>query len=199
MTAREILDGYQRRGNCSFAGCERSHYALGLCQKHYNKRRYVEQHGKRGPRRYLRGDDWYRSRIDAGRDPVIAPGTHIRLPELGPTPLLVGLDDAEVQEMADREADTEDEALARVAASDIRNALCRLPERYRVVLELRFGLTDDGEELSLEDVGRELRITRERVRQIQKKALEDVRRVLLGESAKGWFREAGSKVWIEDR
>jgi hypothetical protein len=45
----------------------------------------------------------------------------------------------------------------------------RLPERERRVLELRFGF--DGEPTSLEQIGRELKISRERVRQVERDAL----------------------------
>jgi RNA polymerase sigma factor (sigma-70 family) len=44
-----------------------------------------------------------------------------------------------------------------------------LPERERRLIELRFGL--DGEPHSLENIGRELGITRERVRQLEREAL----------------------------
>jgi RNA polymerase primary sigma factor len=49
-----------------------------------------------------------------------------------------------------------------------------LNERERTVLELRFGLKD-GYERTLEEVGRKLNVTRERVRQIEAKALKKLR------------------------
>ncbi len=51
----------------------------------------------------------------------------------------------------------------------VRRALARLPERERRLLELRFGI--GGEAASLETIGRELGISRERVRQVEQDAL----------------------------
>jgi RNA polymerase sigma factor (sigma-70 family) len=47
--------------------------------------------------------------------------------------------------------------------------VARLPERERRIIELRFGF--DGEMMQLEAIGRELGITRERVRQLEREAL----------------------------
>jgi RNA polymerase primary sigma factor len=66
---------------------------------------------------------------------------------------------------------TEEEASASLRNEAVRRALDSLPERERRVLELRFGFGDDGEPTSLEQIGRELGITRERVRQLETKAL----------------------------
>jgi RNA polymerase primary sigma factor len=52
----------------------------------------------------------------------------------------------------------------------LREALDDLPERERQIIELRFGMKDDRPR-TLEEVGREFDITRERVRQIQMKTL----------------------------
>jgi RNA polymerase primary sigma factor len=52
--------------------------------------------------------------------------------------------------------------------------LAGLSERERMVLELRFGLKD-GYERTLEEVGKQLHVTRERVRQIEAKALKKLR------------------------
>ena len=52
----------------------------------------------------------------------------------------------------------------------LREALDELPERERQIIELRFGMKDDRPR-TLEEVGREFDITRERVRQIQMKTL----------------------------
>ena len=56
----------------------------------------------------------------------------------------------------------------------LREALDELPERERQIIELRFGMRDDRPR-TLEEVGREFDITRERVRQIQMKTLNLLR------------------------
>ena len=65
--------------------------------------------------------------------------------------------------------DPEAEASEALRARSVRDAVRRLPERERRVLELRFGF--DGEPTSLEQIGRELKISRERVRQVERDAL----------------------------
>ena len=54
------------------------------------------------------------------------------------------------------------------------DALDNLTDREKLVLRLRFGL-DDGETRTLEEVGREFHVTRERIRQIEAKALRKLR------------------------
>src|ERR687884_206589 len=58
--------------------------------------------------------------------------------------------------------------------SHLREALDELPERERQIIVLRFGMKDDRPR-TLEEVGREFDITRERVRQIQMKTLNLLR------------------------
>ena len=59
----------------------------------------------------------------------------------------------------------------------VRAAMARLPERERKVLELRFGF-DDGEGASLEQIGRKLDLTRERIRQLEASALSGLEKLL---------------------
>jgi RNA polymerase primary sigma factor len=47
-----------------------------------------------------------------------------------------------------------------------------LPERERVVVKLRYGMNGDPDPKSLEEIGRTLGLTRERVRQIEARALQ---------------------------
>jgi len=54
------------------------------------------------------------------------------------------------------------------------DVLCSLTERERRVLELRFGL-GDGYSRTLEEVGKQFKVTRERIRQIEAKALRKMR------------------------
>jgi RNA polymerase primary sigma factor len=56
----------------------------------------------------------------------------------------------------------------------VRDVLASLTPREREVLELRFGLEDDRSR-TLEEVGREFQVTRERIRQIEAKALRKLR------------------------
>jgi RNA polymerase primary sigma factor len=71
---------------------------------------------------------------------------------------------------ADREAaDPFDEAEESLRKQGIRRALDALPERERRILELRFGF--EGEPWTLEAIGHELDLTRERVRQLEGQAL----------------------------
>jgi RNA polymerase primary sigma factor len=56
----------------------------------------------------------------------------------------------------------------------LEQALARLDERERMVIKLRKGLVD-GREHTLEEVGQYLRVTRERVRQIETKALRKLK------------------------
>jgi RNA polymerase primary sigma factor len=56
----------------------------------------------------------------------------------------------------------------------VRRACKALDDRERAVIELRFGL-GDTEEMTLEEIGRQFNLTRERIRQIEKKALNKLR------------------------
>ncbi len=56
----------------------------------------------------------------------------------------------------------------------IGDVLCSLNERERQVLEMRFGIRD-GNARTLEEVGQQFRVTRERIRQIEAKALRKMR------------------------
>jgi RNA polymerase sigma factor (sigma-70 family) len=68
----------------------------------------------------------------------------------------------------------EDEAADSLLYQQIREVMNTLPEREKRVIELRFGL-DNGTGRTLEQVSQEMGITRERVRQIELKALKILR------------------------
>jgi RNA polymerase primary sigma factor len=68
----------------------------------------------------------------------------------------------------------EDATNIELMKEDIQTILATLSSRERTIINLRFGL-DDGRSRTLEEVGQELRITRERVRQIEKKAIKRLR------------------------
>ena len=67
-----------------------------------------------------------------------------------------------------------DTAAREMLRDQIQRALSELPDREREVLELRFGLTD-GKDHTLEEVSRYFDVTRERIRQIEAKALRKLR------------------------
>ncbi len=74
----------------------------------------------------------------------------------------------------DKEPGPMQAANRQLLKEQIRSALGVLSDREREVLELRFGLVD-GEDHTLEEVGRHFGVTRERIRQIEAKALRKLR------------------------
>lgn len=68
-------------------------------------------------------------------------------------------------------AETTDRSLLR---EEVYRVLNNLTQREREVIELRFGLIDDQDH-TLEEVGRRLKVTRERVRQIEERAIRKLR------------------------
>ena len=68
----------------------------------------------------------------------------------------------------------EDLAVRSRMAADVEAAMAPLTDREREVLRLRFGLGLDRE-MTLVEIGRRLSLTRERVRQIEAKALAKLR------------------------
>ena len=67
-----------------------------------------------------------------------------------------------------------DSASREMLKEQVRSALNILTERERQVLEMRYGLKD-GQDHTLEEVGRHFQVTRERIRQIESKALRKLR------------------------
>jgi RNA polymerase primary sigma factor len=68
-------------------------------------------------------------------------------------------------------ADSTDRAMLR---EEVRRVLSNLTPRERQVIALRFGLVDDHDH-TLEEVGKKLKVTRERVRQIEERAIRKLR------------------------
>ena len=79
----------------------------------------------------------------------------------------VGLGDIIIDEEVDLEKDTETQLMRR----DLQSALRNLPEREANILRMRFGLNGANQEYTLEELGERLGLSRERVRQIEKQAL----------------------------
>ena len=89
---------------------------------------------------------------------------------------VVGDEDAELVDfLADRTAEAPaDAAIAAMETRELRDVLNTLTGREQRVLELRFGL-DGQRPRTLDEVGREFSVTRERIRQIEAKALSKLR------------------------
>lgn len=75
----------------------------------------------------------------------------------------------------DTVASPDQEASRRILAEQMKEILDELSPKERKILEMRNGLTDSGICYTLEEVGREFGVTRERIRQIEAKALERIR------------------------
>jgi RNA polymerase primary sigma factor len=73
-------------------------------------------------------------------------------------------------------ADVEEEVVVGLSEDALRSAIERLPEREKHVIKLRYGMNGDRDPMSLEMIGREMGLTRERVRQIETQALERLAR-----------------------
>lgn len=91
----------------------------------------------------------------------------------------------------DRSADPFDEVCHRDTARAIREWVGVLEGRQRLVIELRFGLKN-GVAMTLEQVGKEIGVSREYVRQLEVKALDNMRRYLgrYGDLAPLWVGES---------
>jgi RNA polymerase primary sigma factor len=66
----------------------------------------------------------------------------------------------------------EEELTVSLVEDTLRQAISELPDRERLVVQLRYGLNGDGDPQSLDTIGKRLGLTRERVRQIEAEALE---------------------------
>jgi RNA polymerase primary sigma factor len=78
--------------------------------------------------------------------------------------------------VATDKADVEEEVVVGLSDHLLRSAVSKLPDREQQVIKLRYGLNGDQDPKSLEMIGREMGLTRERVRQIETHALERLAR-----------------------
>jgi RNA polymerase primary sigma factor len=79
-----------------------------------------------------------------------------------------------------------DTAAQQLMREQIDGVLARLPERERKIIQLRYGL-NDGRYRTLEEVGREFGITRERIRQIESKVLKKLRHPSYGQTLRSYL------------
>ncbi|NTV99953.1 MAG: RNA polymerase sigma factor RpoD [Oscillochloris sp.] len=86
----------------------------------------------------------------------------------------------------DRISTPSEAAAASMLREQIEEVLQKLPERERKIIQLRYGLKD-GRYRTLEEVGVEFGITRERIRQIEAVALRKLRHPHLGKKLRGYL------------
>jgi RNA polymerase sigma factor RpoD-like protein len=79
-------------------------------------------------------------------------------------------------------------ASGELLKEQLRTALGELSKREREVLEMRFGLVD-GQAHTLEEVGQAFGVTRERIRQIEAKALRKLRHPIRSRKLRGYLGE----------
>ncbi len=73
--------------------------------------------------------------------------------------------------------------------SQIDGVLEQLNEREKAVIRMRFGLLDDESDRTLEEIGKELNVTRERVRQIESSAIKKLKHPKVGRKLKNYIEE----------
>lgn len=71
----------------------------------------------------------------------------------------------------------------------IDDVLDQLNERERAVVRMRFGLMTDESDRTLEEIGKELNVTRERVRQIENSAIKKLKHPKVGRKLKNYIEE----------
>jgi len=94
----------------------------------------------------------------------------------------IGEDGAELADfIADADADDIGLAAERAdVARELRSAISMLDDRERAILTARFGFTPDGIPRTLEEIGGGLKLTPERIRQLEKRALAKLRHPAFG-------------------
>ncbi len=91
-------------------------------------------------------------------------------------PLVPGEDNKLLDYLPDEKTGPEQEAFEKALKNNVETALSSLKPREARILRLYYGL--DGEEaMTLEEIGQQLGVTRERVRQIKERALARLRHV----------------------
>jgi len=71
----------------------------------------------------------------------------------------------------------------------IESVLEQLNEREKAVIKMRFGIMDDESDRTLEEIGKELNVTRERVRQIESSAIKKLKHPKVGRKLKNYIED----------
>ncbi|MCY3836835.1 MAG: sigma-70 family RNA polymerase sigma factor [Anaerolineaceae bacterium] len=82
-----------------------------------------------------------------------------------------------------------DEVAETLMKRDLQSALLNLPEREAHILRLRYGLNEETRIFTLEEVGRKINVTRERVRQLETQALNRLRQSSAHVKLKGYLTD----------
>ncbi|MDE5816625.1 MAG: sigma-70 family RNA polymerase sigma factor, partial [Helicobacter sp.] len=82
-----------------------------------------------------------------------------------------------------------DHILKEDLKAQINEVLDQLNERERAVIRMRFGLLDDESDRTLEEIGKELNVTRERVRQIESSAIKKLKHPKVGRALKNYIED----------
>lgn len=90
--------------------------------------------------------------------------------------------------MSDSEALPLEQASYEMLKDDISRLICTLNSREQAVIRMRFGL-DDGKAKTLEEIGRRFSVTRERIRQIEARALHKLRQPYRNHAVKCYVKD----------
>ena len=90
--------------------------------------------------------------------------------------------------MGDPDQKPVDQASYQMLKDDLSRLICTLNSREQAVIRMRFGL-DDGRPKTLEEIGKRFSVTRERIRQIEARALHKLRQPYRNHSVKCYVKE----------
>lgn len=90
--------------------------------------------------------------------------------------------------MSDPDQKPVDQASYQMLKDDISRLICTLNSREQAVIRMRFGL-DDGKAKTLEEIGRRFSVTRERIRQIEARALHKLRQPYRNHNVKCYVKD----------
>jgi len=90
--------------------------------------------------------------------------------------------------MSDPDQKPVDQASYQMLKEDLSRLICTLNSREQAVIRMRYGL-DDGRPKTLEEIGNRFSVTRERIRQIEARALQKLRQPYRNHSVKCYVKE----------